>query len=98
MAALFFNTHQKELSQALANVGELKSSIAEALRKTGFTDVVHTQTEVAGNRSGVRVSIQHLLIGGRNFWEVVVAAGDALNATQATINEVVQTIAKLKFF
>jgi hypothetical protein len=43
-------------------VQELKGSIADKLRQSGFTDVVNTQGEVAGNRNAVRVSILHLFI------------------------------------
>jgi hypothetical protein len=43
-------------------VQELKGSIASKLQQSGFTDVVHTQTEVAGTRNAVRVSILHLFI------------------------------------
>ena len=41
-------------------VQELKHSIAQKLQQSGFTDVVNTQGEVAGNRNAVRVSILHL--------------------------------------
>jgi hypothetical protein len=96
MAFLFFNTRSMGLSLALANVGELKGVIANTLKQDGFTDVVNTPTEVAGNRGGVRVSIQHLHIVDRNFWQVFVAAGDT-NATLPTLNEVVNKVENLKF-
>ena len=44
--------------------------IANTLKQDGFTDVVNTQSEVAANRGGVRVSILHLHIADRNFWQV----------------------------
>ena len=97
MAALFANSSRMDLNEALANIGELKNVIANELRGKGFTDVVDTQAEVAGNRSGVRVSVLHLFIGGRSFWQVVMAGGDAANTTQETVNEVVDAIKKLKF-
>jgi hypothetical protein len=98
MAALFFNSHSMELSPALGNVGELKNVIANSvLKASGFTDVVDTQSEVAGNRSGVRLSVLHLHISGPNFWQVVMAAGDAGNVTLQAVNEVVDKIKNLKF-
>jgi hypothetical protein len=87
-----------DLSEALGSIGELKGIIANELRGKRFTDVVDTQLEVAGNRSGVRVSVLHLFIGGRSFWQVVMAGGDAADTTQETVNEVVDAIKKLKFF
>ena len=97
MAALFANSSRMDLNEALANIGELKNVIANELRGKGFTDVVDTQAEVAGNRSGVRVSVLHLFIGGRSFWQVVMAGVDATDVTQGTVNEVVQTINHLHF-
>jgi hypothetical protein len=60
MAALFCNTRDMELSEALGSVGELKNVIANELRSSGFTDVVNTQGEVAGNKNGMRLSVLHL--------------------------------------
>ena len=99
MAALFYNFHSMELNPALANIGELKNVIANSvLKASGFTDVVNTASEVAGNRSGgVRLSVLHLHISGVNFWQVVTAAGDAGDVTLQAVNEVVAKIKNLKF-
>ena len=70
--------------------------IANTLKQDGFTDVVNTQSEVAANRGVVRVSILHLHIADRNFWQVFMAAGDTA-ATQSTLNEVVNKVENLKF-
>ena len=70
--------------------------IANTLKQDGFTDVVNTQSEVAANRGGVRVSILHLHIADRNFWQVFMASGDTA-ATQSTLNEVVNKVENLKF-
>jgi hypothetical protein len=51
--------------------GELKNVIAHSvLEARGFSAVVDTATEVAGNRNDCRVSILHLGISGRQFWRV----------------------------
>jgi hypothetical protein len=85
-----------DLSEALGSVGELKGVIANELRQSGFTDVVNTQAEVAGNRGGgVRLSVLHLPIAGRSFWQIVMAGGDAADATQGAVNEVVNRIQHL---
>jgi hypothetical protein len=86
-----------ELSEALGSIGELKGVIDDALRQIGFSDVVNNQSEVAGNRNGVRVSILHLHIADRSFYQVFMAAGDTGDVTQGTINEVVNKVEGLQF-
>jgi hypothetical protein len=86
-----------ELSSALGSVLELKGSVANALRQSGFTDVVHTEGEVAGNRNAVRLSVIYLPIAGRSFWQVVMAAGDAADITNGAVNEIVTKIRQLAF-
>jgi len=98
MAGLFANSQLIELNPALANIGELKNVIFNSvLRDSGFTDVVNTPAEVAGNRNGVRVSVLHLSTGGRGFWRVCMAGGDTVDGTQQTLNEVVDKIEHLVF-
>ncbi len=97
MASLFANSQRKELNPALGSIGELKNVIANELKKHAFTDVINNQSEVAGNRKGVRLSVLHLPIDGRKFWQVVMAGGDESNATLGSVNEVVEIIQKLKF-
>jgi hypothetical protein len=97
MAALFCNTRRMELSEALGGVGELKGVIAAELQKSGFTEVVDTEGEVAGNRHGVRLSVLHLHIGDRSFFQQVMAAGDDVNTTLTAVNEVVAKVKGLKF-
>jgi|SRR5713101_3876350 hypothetical protein len=97
MAALFFNDRRMDLNVALANIGELKNVIFNELTGMGFTDVVNTPSEVAGNRNGVRVSILHLHITGPSFWQVFMAAGDAGDVTLGTLNEVVDKVEHLVF-
>ena len=97
MAALFANSQQKELNPALGSVAELKNVIANALKSHAFTDVINNAAEVAGNRNGVRLSVLHLPINPRNFWQVVMAGGETANVTLASVNEVVGIIQNLKF-
>lgn len=68
------------------------------LKERGFTDVVNTQVDVAGNRPGVRVSILHLHIGDRAFWRVVAGVSDAgFDEANAAVTEVFDAIDELKF-
>jgi hypothetical protein len=97
MAFLFANSQHKELSPALGSIGELKNVIANELKKNGFTDVIDDQAEVAGNRSGVRLSVLYLPIQGRTFWQVVMAGGDTHDGTLGSVNQVVTIIQNLKF-
>ena len=96
MAFLFFNFRSMSLSEALANVGELKGVVANTLKQSGFTDVVNTQSEVAGNKNGVRVSSLHLHKVDRQFWQVFMAGGDTA-ATKQTLDDVVNKVEHLAF-
>ena len=98
MAALVFDEHSFTLSQALANIGELKGVVADTLTKHGFTGVVTTSTEVAGNRpGGVRLSVSYLPIANRQFWQATFAAGDTAAGAQQAVSDVVAAINNLKF-
>jgi hypothetical protein len=55
----------------------------------GYTEVVRSDAEVAGNKSGCRVAIVHLQIAGPNFHEVFMLAGDSLDAARAVLGEAV---------
>ena len=64
----------------------------------GFTDVASTQSEVAGNRPGVRVSVIYLFVGDRSFWRVVSCVADAgFPPAQAAGDEVANAIDQLAF-
>ena len=99
MAGLAFRTDVRELNPALGSIGELKNVIFHSvLRARGFTDVVNTPAEVAGNRNGCRVFILHLHIAGRNFHRVVVCMCDGgFDKARATVDEVVNAINNLTF-
>jgi hypothetical protein len=97
MTALFADSHSMQLSDALTNIGELKNSIADMMHRINFSDVVHTQGEVAGNRSGVRVSVLYLHIADRGFWQVAMAAGDTENGTRGALNDVLKGIKNVHF-
>ena len=73
-------------------IGEHKANIAQVLIQSAFTNVINNDAEVAGNRANMRLSILHLPISGRRFYEQVMAAGDNRNATQALVNEIVAAI------
>jgi hypothetical protein len=85
-----------ELSQALGNVGELKGVIANLLKENGFTDVVNTE-EVAGNKGDIRLSILHLHIGNRSFYQQVIAAGDNSNITLGVVEDILNKVKGLQF-
>jgi hypothetical protein len=98
MAALFWNSNIRELTPGTANIGTLKNVIEHTLREIGFADVRRNDLEVAGGKNGVWVSIAHFHIGDRRFWEVVMASGDALDATRNTSSEVADKLRGLVFF
>ena len=81
MAALFWNSEVRTLSEATANIGELKRVIENELQQNGFLDVRRNTLEVAGGKNSVWLSIAHFHIEGRRFWEVVMASGDFFDVT-----------------
>lgn len=97
MAFLFCNTRRMTLSEELANAAELKGIIANQMVDDGFEDVVNNQSEVAGNRDGMRLSVLHLFIGDRDFFQQVMAAGDQADATQELVNQQRARIEALHF-
>jgi len=99
MAALSFRNEVRELNPNLGSIGELKNVIVHSvLEERGFSDVVNTESEVAGNRSGCRLSVIHLHIADRSFWRVVMCACDDFGTASAAVNEVADAINNLKFF
>ena len=77
MAALFFHNRVHVLSEATQGIEELKRLYENALRSQhGFTDVIRSNSEVAGNKNGCRLAIVHLQIAGPKFHEVFMVAGD----------------------
>jgi hypothetical protein len=99
MAELAFEYEEFELSVALANIGELKNVILHSvLEEKGFTNVVDTTSQVAGDRNGCRVSILHLHIADRNFWQVVMCSCEGGSHKASTmVGEVVDAIHELVF-
>ena len=98
MAGLAFKSEVLVVGDGVG-IKDLKNSIkADVLQAHGFTNVVNTPSEVAGNRSGCRVSIQHLHIAGTKFWRVVVCMCDGgFDKAKATVDEVIKAINDLVF-
>jgi hypothetical protein len=92
MAALFCNTREMELDAFTPSVRELKANIAAVLVQSGVSNVSNNDAEVAGNRANMRLSVLHLPIRDRRFYEQVMAAGDNFDATQKLVNEIVANI------
>ncbi|NNH70193.1 hypothetical protein HLB23_10020 [Nocardia uniformis] len=95
MAFLFCNTRQIQLrTPHPPTIGEHKANIAHHLNLSAFTHVINNDSEVAGNRAGMRLSVLHLPISDGRFYEQVMAAGENRDATLALVNE---TVAALNF-
>jgi hypothetical protein len=97
MAALWWNSEVRIVSEATANIGELKRVIENALQQNGFLDVRRNDLEVAGGKNSCWVSIAHFHIDGPRFWEVVMASGDSVDVTQNTAGEAVGILRGLRF-
>ncbi|WP_239308779.1 hypothetical protein [Frankia sp. Cj3] len=54
--------------------------------------MVVTAAEVAGNRGAVRVTVLHLPVIDTRYWQVVIAAGDTVQETQSTCNDLAHRI------
>jgi hypothetical protein len=97
--ALALRTDRLELNPALGSIGELKNVILHSvLEAKGFTNLVNS-TEVAGDKpGGIRVSVLHLPIAGREFWRVIACIADAsFETARATMDEVGDAIDHLAF-
>jgi hypothetical protein len=99
MAGLAIRSERRELNPALGSIGELKNVIFHSvLRERGFTDVINTEGEVAGNRNDCRVSVIHLHIADRDFWRVVVGMCDSgFDPARGMVDEVADAINGLSF-
>lgn len=92
MVALFCHTRRMQLDPQTGDIGQLKANIVPVLTSSAFTDVINNDLEIAGNRAGMRLSILHLPIEGRSFYQQVMAAGTDGAATQALVDEIVRSI------
>jgi hypothetical protein len=99
MAGLAFRFARRELNPNVGSIGELKNVIASRVfRDHGFTNVVNTESDVAGDRPGCRAFVLHLPVTNREFWRVVVATHDSgFDPARSTVNEVFDAIENLKF-
>jgi len=104
MVALAVRTDQDELPSGV-DLNRFKFNVEQqVLKRRGFTDVVNTAGEVAGNRDGCRVSIIHLPLARPRFWQVTVCMCDggvpvpqAFDKAKATVDEVVTAINNIPF-
>ncbi len=97
MAALWWHSEIRVLSEALTSLGELKDVIKVRLGEMGFKDVRVNDLEVAGGKNNVWVSIAHFHISGRKYWEVVMGSGDSGDTTRKTVDKVVKMLEGLLF-
>ena len=97
MAALFWNNQQRTVGPT-SSLGDVKSAIASVLGELRFSDIRHSQLEVAGNKNGCVLSIGHFRFGARDWWEVTMCGGPDGPTTQATRDEVVRELVKLGTF
>ena len=97
MAALWWNSEIRNVSEALSGIGELKFVISNSLKGMGFSDVRSNNLEVAGGKNNTWVSIAHFHVVDRQYWEVVMGSGDNVEMTRGVVNEVVTMLRGLRF-
>jgi hypothetical protein len=81
------------LPNTFGSIDDLKADIVPVLQQSQFSNVVNTDGEVAGNRGVIRLSVVHLPIGGRDFYQQVIAAGEDADITLAVVEDVQKQIA-----
>ncbi|WP_344021293.1 hypothetical protein [Streptomyces luteireticuli] len=87
-------TRQIELAEIFADIEQLKNNVHIVLDNLGFQNVV-SNDEVAGDLADIRLSVVHLPISDRTFYQQVIAAGDSHDGTVNTVNAVLNQIASL---
>lgn len=75
MATLWWAWDEYTLSDAAADIGEVKSAIAANLRALGYSDVADNE-DVHGAKGDLFLAVVFLCIGGRKFWQAVACGGN----------------------
>jgi hypothetical protein len=98
MASLWWDWSEYTLSQAAQDIGDVKQAIAQGLPRLGYSGVA-LAADVHGVKGDFIVAVVYLLIGGRNFWQVIACGGNGGTQAeaQAEINEVKKMISQFKF-
>ncbi|NYE74567.1 hypothetical protein BKA15_005896 [Microlunatus parietis] len=98
MTCLFIRTRRMELGPNYQELWQLKSNIQAYLNNLDvrFTDVINNDQEVAGNLADMRVSILHLHIGGRGYFEQVIASGTDVSQTRGIVDRIANDIAQAR--
>ena len=76
------------LSAASEDIGEIYQQIALGLPKLGFTNVNNETGHVFGEHDGTVLDVLYLFMGGRQFWQVVLCAGDQQATNDQLMDEV----------
>ncbi len=79
-------------------IADHRRAVMSKLREKGFSDVVLTASEVAGNKGGCRVSIIHLHRTGSQYWEVVMCSCPTHNQASQMLNETLAALSTIVFF
>jgi hypothetical protein len=80
------------LPNTFRDINDLKADIVPVLVQNHFDNVVNNEGEVAGNRGPIRLSVVHLLIGGRDFYQQVIAAGEDSDVTLSVVEDIQRQI------
>ncbi|RFB32516.1 MULTISPECIES: hypothetical protein [Brevibacillus] len=95
-SALMANSSITDMGQH--TLADLKRAIEQKFRQNGFSNVVVTRSEVAGNKGGCRVSIIHLHRTGTQYWQVVMSSCPTINQARGMLNETLTILRSIVFF
>jgi hypothetical protein len=96
MATLWWAWTQHTLSDAAADIGEVKAAIAANLPRLGYTDIVNTEG-LHGAKADFHLAVVFLGVGGRDFWQMVACGGNGpVPGAEAEVTQVQEMIANLR--
>ncbi|WP_189297895.1 transposase [Streptomyces albospinus] len=86
-----------EFKDVFGSIDFLKNDVKIELDNDNFQNTVIIDSEVAGDKGDIRLSVEYLPLAGKSFYQQVMAAGDTLEGTQVTLDDVLDRLNRLAF-
>jgi hypothetical protein len=94
---LSFRTQQYTLSEAAEGIGDVYSGLEVKLPVLGFGDIRIETGHIFCSKSGCALDVLYLLISERQFWQVLICAGEDQSTNDSLLEEVETVIKGLTF-